>query len=270
MTSKYSFDLCYTSIFPVLSGGGQVHFVDKEVYLHSLSLIEYIHKNSITYLKMTPTLFSTLMEDVDMLASCPDLKVIILGGESINIGNVKKLAEKCRWMKFINHYGPTESTVGCIAHSIDLDHIQNCEIYNRIGRPIHGINIYIVDRSDQLVPVGAPGEICISGVGLASGYVNNEELTNEKFIDNPFHRGAKMYKTGDLGRWMPDGNIEFLGRIDNQIKIRGFRVEIGEIENQLLQLEGIKEAAVVYIEEKYLSAYITGDIEMEGSFVQEK
>ncbi|MBW8602577.1 amino acid adenylation domain-containing protein [Bacillus velezensis] len=270
VTSKYSFDLCYTSIFPVLSGGGQVHFVDKEVYLHSLSLIEYIHKNSITYLKMTPTLFSTLMEDVDMLASCPDLKVIILGGESINIGNVKKLAEKCRWMKFINHYGPTESTVGCIAHSIDLDHIQNCEIYNRIGRPIHGINIYIVDRSDQLVPVGAPGEICISGVGLASGYVNNEELTNEKFIDNPFHRGAKMYKTGDLGRWMPDGNIEFLGRIDNQIKIRGFRVEIGEIENQLLQLEGIKEAAVIYIEEKYLSAYITGDIEMEGSFVQEK
>ena len=89
VTSKYSFDLCYTSIFPVLSGGGQVHFVDKEVYLHSLSLIEYIHKNSITYLKMTPTLFSTLMEDVDMLASCPDLKVIILGGESINIGNVK-------------------------------------------------------------------------------------------------------------------------------------------------------------------------------------
>ncbi|MEC0600841.1 amino acid adenylation domain-containing protein, partial [Bacillus spizizenii] len=273
VTSKYSFDLCYTSIFPALTNGGQVHLIDKEVYLNSFTLIKYIQENRITYLKMTPTLFSTFMDYIDMFKSCTDLKVIILGGESLNICNVKKLVENCQWIKFMNHYGPTESTIGCIGHYIDQNQIQHCDRYNIIGKPIYGTHIYIVDHLNKIVPIGAPGEICVSGIGLASGYLNKEELTNEKFITDPFNAETKMYKTGDLGRWLPDGNIEFIGRIDHQVKIRGFRIETREVENQLVHLDGIKEAVVVARgndTQKYLCAYITADKEIINAEVKEK
>ncbi|MCU4825566.1 amino acid adenylation domain-containing protein, partial [Bacillus cereus] len=266
VTSKYSFDLCYTSIFPILMCGGQIHIINKGIYLDPISLIKYIEMKKISYLKITPTLFSTLMDYSHLLKSCVDLNIIILGGENINISNVKKIAEECPWIAFINHYGPTECTIGCIAHYIDLAQIQHCESYNKIGKPINNTKIYIVNSLNDIVPIGVVGEICVSGMGLAKGYYNNHNLTNEKFIDNPFDKGTKMYKTGDLGRWLPDGHIEYLGRIDNQVKIRGFRVETGEIENHLLKLDGIKEAIVVdkidENESTYLCAYVTTEKEV--------
>ncbi|OKP97904.1 non-ribosomal peptide synthetase [Paenibacillus sp. P46E] len=273
VTSKYSFDLCYTSIFPVLACGGELHVIPKESYLNPPELLEYVQQNQISYLKMTPTLFSTLMDYDSLWRSCADMKTIILGGERLSIQNVMKLAKECPWMKFMNHYGPTESTIGCIAHYMDLDNVHEGALYRQIGRPITNTKVYIVDPANQIVPIGATGEICISGMGLAKGYLYNETLTEEKFVNNPFLQGAKMYKTGDLGRWRPDGSIEYFGRLDNQIKIRGFRIEIGEIEQQLLKQQVIKEAVVVdridQREEKYLCAYVTADTELEVSQVRD-
>ncbi|WP_211209339.1 non-ribosomal peptide synthetase, partial [Paenibacillus riograndensis] len=244
ITSKYSFDLCYTSIFPVLVCGGAVHVIPKEGYLNPPELLEYVQQNQISYLKMTPTLFSTLMDYESIWRSCTGLKTVILGGERLSMQNVMKLAKECPWIRFMNHYGPTESTIGCIAHYIDLDNLHEGMLYRQIGRPITNTKVYIVDSANEVVPIGVTGEVCISGMGLAKGYLHNEALTEEKFVNNPFLEGTRMYKTGDLGRWRPDGSIEYLGRQDNQIKIRGFRIEIGEIEQQLLKQQAIKEAVV--------------------------
>ncbi|MHB8065926.1 MAG: amino acid adenylation domain-containing protein, partial [Ruminiclostridium sp.] len=142
-----------------------------------------------------------------------------------------------------------------------------------IGKPIDNINLYILGENNSLLSIGIPGELCIGGVGLARGYLNNQELTNEKFVENPFCLGEKMYRTGDLAKWLPDGNIEFLGRMDHQIKIRGYRIELGEIEARLLKYEGIKEAIVLLKEDatksNYLCVYIVSEKELKIQNIKE-
>ncbi|NFD32026.1 non-ribosomal peptide synthetase, partial [Clostridium botulinum] len=164
--------------------------------------------------------------------------------------------------KLINLYGPTEATID-VSY---FDCINDGKRVIPIGKPIDNTKLYIL-KNNEPVPVGVSGELYIAGDGLARGYVNRIELTSEKFVDNPFELGIKMYKTGDLARWLPDGNIEFLGRIDNQVKIRGFRIELSEIENRLLQHENIKEAAVLVKEnkdsEKYICAYVVSEKNLE-------
>ncbi|WP_173966804.1 AMP-binding protein, partial [Flavobacterium collinsii] len=114
-----------------------------------------------------------------------------------------------------------------------------------IGTPINNTQIYILDSQMSLLPMGVVGELCVSGAGVARGYLNQEELTREKFIENPFKEGDRIYKTGDLARWLPDGNLEFIGRKDNQVKIRGYRIELGEIENVLSSVRGISQCCVL-------------------------
>ena len=140
-----------------------------------------------------------------------------------------------------------------------------------IGKPISNTQVYIL-QGEELCGIGVPGELCIAGEGLARGYLNQPELTAEKFVENPYGEG-RMYRSGDLARWLPDGNIEYLGRIDEQVKIRGFRIELGEIESRLQEIEGIKEAAVIAREEngdKYLCAYVVADKEMNTNAVKEE
>ncbi|TKH82168.1 non-ribosomal peptide synthetase, partial [Bacillus cereus] len=131
-------------------------------------------------------------------------------------------------LQILNLYGPTEATVCCTSYQYERDKeitTQNVPI----GSPLLNTKIYILDSFHRLQPIGVPGEICISGIGLARGYINRKELTADKFIDDPFEHGEKLYKTGDIARWLPDGNIEYLGRVDHQVKIRGYRIELGEI-----------------------------------------
>ncbi|MBH5318584.1 amino acid adenylation domain-containing protein [Paenibacillus sp. GSMTC-2017] len=161
--------------------------------------------------------------------------------------------------KLINLYGPTEATVDVSSY--------DCATYEQgsvpIGSPIHNIKLYIVDEKHRLQPIGMAGELCIAGVGLARGYLNRDDLTNEKFVLDPFVPGGRMYLTGDRARWLPDGNIEYLGRFDHQVKIRGLRIECGEIEHALLQLESISDAVVVAVKdrtnEETLCAYIASE-----------
>jgi non-ribosomal peptide synthase protein (TIGR01720 family) len=184
---------------------------------------------------------------------------------------ILKSKEKCPQIQLDIEYGPTESSV---AATVFRDIKPGLE--GRIGKPIANTKLFILDQNNSLLPIGIPGELCISGVGLAQGYLNKELLTKEKFIDNPFYKEdtetssyQRMYRTGDLVKWLKDGNIQFLGRIDNQVKIRSFRIELGEIENQLLSHEKIKAAIVIAKEnensDKYLCAYYVAKEQISGS-----
>ncbi|MDY7046845.1 AMP-binding protein, partial [Virgibacillus sp. M23] len=139
-----------------------------------------------------------------------------------------------------NMFGPTETTIWSAVQRIH----DECS-HATIGRPIANTQIYITDSQLAPVPVGVPGELCIAGDGVAKGYYKKEELTDSRFIDNPFEPGSKLYRTGDMARWLPGGRIEYIGRIDNQVKIRGFRIELGDIESRLSKHPGILECVVV-------------------------
>jgi len=192
------------------------------------------------------------------------LRILTTGGSQTNEEVIKKAKNR-----YINAYGPTENTV--LATHWEYDRNSSIPKNVPIGKPIDNTKIYIMN-GDKFCGIGIPGEICITGAAVARGYLNREELTKEKFIKNPFGKGT-MYRSGDLGRWLPDGNIEYLGRIDQQVKIRGFRIELGEIENVLRKQDGIIDAAVVAKEdgngEKAIYAYFTGENSLPVNEVKE-
>ncbi|UCH97332.1 MAG: amino acid adenylation domain-containing protein, partial [Candidatus Aminicenantes bacterium] len=270
LTSSFAFDLGYTSIYPSLLKGGQLHILPKEVYMLPGSLLEYILRQGITYLKMTPSLFSTIVADPSFSGeTCCLLRLVVLGGEAINTADVEKAYRICGHLRIMNHYGPTEVTIGCIAQFIDIDDLETYKSRPTIGSPISNTKVFILDKYLNLLPEGIAGELCLSGAGVAKGYFKGDALTAEKFIVNSFAfmEGEeiappynRIYRTGDLARWLEDGSIEFLGRIDHQVKIRGYRIELGEIESRLLEHKEIKDAAVLIrnnaSSNKYLCAYI--------------
>src|SRR5882672_11945329 len=172
---------------------------------------------------------------------CSSVRQIFASGEALDKNSVDRYKTKFPNAALHNLYGPTEAAIDVTA----FDCSQLNYPFVPIGAPIDNIQLYILDGHNQPQPIGVPGELHIAGDGLARGYLNRPELTQEKFVPNPFTPGTRMYKTGDLARWLPDGNIQYLGRIDNQIKIRGFRIETGEIEAQLNQHPEIQDCAVI-------------------------
>lgn len=246
LTSSYAFDLGYSSLFPSLFSGAELHILPKEIYLSNFKLINYIDDCKITYLKITPSFINTIVNNDNFLKSgCKSLRLILLGGEKINIEDVQKIQAINKNIRVINHYGPTEATIGCIIHPINFNEFKDYKKNPTIGKPISNCKAYIFNCGEKLLPVGIPGELYIAGSGLARGYLNMPELTHEKFIKNPYQAHEVIYKTGDLARWFHNENIEFLGRVDNQIKIRGYRVELTEIQHKLQEHPKIKESAVI-------------------------
>lgn len=261
LTTSFAFDAIYTQFFTSLVHGMELHVLSRSTYLVPEELLKYINQENITILKMTPTLFGlTVNENTEASDLFKRVKLILLGGESIVAQDVLKVMSLNKNVRFMNHYGPTETTIGSIARYIERDSMEHFIDRPTIGKPINNTRCYILTEHRELAPLGCPGELYIWGAGTSSGYINNKALTGEKFIENPYIQATRMYKTGDLARWLPDGNIEFLGRVDDQVKIRGFRIELGEIENNLANHTPIGEAVVV-IKEKdgkpYLSAYYT-------------
>jgi amino acid adenylation domain-containing protein len=273
LTSSFAFDLGYTSIFPVLLKGGTLHLVMKDTYMSPDKLLSYIDSNKITYIKMTPTLFSSVFKSPEYhLHEFNFLRLVILGGEKINVNDVERVCGDHPTIQFMNHYGPTETTIGTVAQMINLKKLDDYKIHPTIGKPISNCRIYILDNKSNLCGIGIPGEICVAGKGVSQGYINNEKLTKSRFVEDLFDKGY-MYKTGDLGRWMSDGKIEFLGRIDGQIKIRGFRVELEEIKNYLLAINEINDAVVVVRHERdslYICAYYVSDKDFTIEYIQEE
>ncbi len=274
LTTSFAFDLGYTVLYTSLLKGGELHILPREIYLDTGRLLRYIKQKEITYLKVTPSLFSVIINSPGFSKiTCQSLRFAAMGGEPINVKNIEKAHSICSHLKIMNHYGPTEATIGCAATIIDFTDFEEYKTHPVIGKPIDNTGIYILGNGLELLPVGVPGEMCISGAGVGRGYLNQPELTAEKFVlpspqypitSIPHH---PIYRTGDLARWLPDGTIEFLGRVDNQVKIRGYRIELGEIEKRLKAHPRVKDAVVLAKEamakentpinsDKYLCAYI--------------
>ncbi|MFN6479636.1 non-ribosomal peptide synthetase [Nostoc sp. DedQUE07] len=263
---------------PLLIGGKTV-IVDIETVAIPEQLFLALKSQKITVVELVPALFVGLLEYTSQLPihqrELPDLKWMMVVGEPVSVSLVNKWLEIYPEIKIVNAYGPTEAADDITQFIVDKPLPENQRTVP-IGKPLANLNLYILDGEMQLLPIGAPGEICVSGIGVGDGYWKNQEKTNFSFVTNPFtdvsqklpeNRKDLIYKTGDLGRWLPDGNIEFLGRIDHQVKIRGFRVELGEIETFLLQHQAVREAVVVVMEEnpddKRLVAYVVPSAECD-------
>ncbi|OLQ57027.1 non-ribosomal peptide synthetase [Bacillus licheniformis] len=255
--SSIAFDLTVTSIFtPLVSGNAIIVFggEDRAALLSSI-----VQDSRVDIIKLTPAHLQ-LLNEMDIPHECR-IRKLIVGGDNLSVSLARSISERFQdQIEIFNEYGPTETVVGCMIYSFDPQKDRRESV--PIGTAAANMNIYVLDGGRKPVPIGVPGEIYISGAGIARGYLNRPELTAEKFVEHPFAAGEKMYKTGDVARWLPDGNIEYVGRMDHQVKIRGYRIEIGEVEAVLLQLESVKEAVVIAIEEegsKQLCAYLTGD-----------
>ena len=247
--ANFSFDASIWEIAPTLSAGACLYLTRKENLLPSQEFIDFLTKHKITHVTIPPSVLSLLPQ-----ATLPDLQILITAGEACP----KELVT--RWAKgrsFFNGYGPTESTV-CASIALCQPNGQK----PLIGKPLSNLRIYILDAHHQPLPTDIPGELCIAGVGLARGYFNRPELTAQKFMEvELFGQVERIYKTGDLARWGIDGNLEYLGRIDEQVKLRGFRIELGEIESLLLQHPLVNEAVVILYQtesNQSLIAYVTG------------
>jgi len=210
---------------------------------------EVLKKHRIDTLWLTAALFNLVINEEPHALS--EVKQLLIGGEALSVPHVRNALALLPDTKIINGYGPTESTTFACCYPIPQqldDQLSSIPI----GKPIGNTHVYILDPHLNPVPIGVAGELYIDGDGLARGYLNRPELTAENFIANPFSADStsRLYKTGDLTRYLPDGNIEFLGRVDNQVKIRGYRIELGEIEAVLAQHPGVREAIVLAREDK--------------------
>jgi amino acid adenylation domain-containing protein len=264
--STLATDLGNTAIFPSLCTGGCLHVLSRERTTDAHALVDYFQSHPIDCLKITPSHLAAL-QALSQTKPIMPLRRLIIGGESSSCEWVNKLQALAPDCTIFNHYGPTETTVGVLTYRVKREQEQDKRSYTvtPLGRPIANTQIYLLDQYRCPVPIGVPGEVYIGGASVARGYLNRPELTAEKFIPDPFSAksGSRLYKTGDLARYLSDGNIEFLGRIDDQIKLRGFRIELGEIEEVLRQHPDVRSAAVIVREEtldnKYLVAYVVVD-----------
>lgn len=247
------FDIFVLESLMSLCCGLKMVIADEEQQKIPRLLNEIIIKNNVNMMQTTPSKMQLLLNDDSNTSCLKNLTEILLGGEALPDLVLQKLRPLTQ-AKIFNMYGPTETTVWSAVYNLT----NASEIL--IGKPIANTYVYILDKFLNLVPAGVPGDLYIGGDGLARGYYNRLELTNERFIQNPFTPGERIYKTGDLAKWNFDGNIEFLGRIDNQVKIRGLRIELGEIESKFSANDLIDEAAVIAKNDKngqsFLCAYI--------------
>jgi amino acid adenylation domain-containing protein len=249
--ASIAFDTFTEEIYPVILKGGRIAVPTREEIMDTRLLTDYIDRKSINIIDTSPLMLNEL-DKLNRLKRRKDGYKFLSGGDVLKyeyIGNLLKYGT------VYNTYGPTESTVCGTFYRLEGESAGAVPI----GKPIANYDIYILD-GDNLQPIGVPGELCIAGPGVARGYLNREELNKEKFTQDPLKPGQRMYRTGDRARWRPDGNIEYMGRIDRQVNIRGYRVETGEIEHRLQHIETIKKVVVLEGErkngQKYLIAYI--------------
>jgi amino acid adenylation domain-containing protein len=262
-TGAIAFDISTFEIWGPLLNGVKLYFVDEPVILDPERLAKVIIENEITILHLIPQLFNqTAAQKIEIFAG---LKYLLVGGDVVKPGYINEVRNRHKNLKILQMYGPTENTTFTTYFPVD----KNYEVNIPIGKPVANSTVYILDRFYNLQPPGIVGELCTGGDGIARGYLNSPGLTAEKFVSNPFVPGDRLYKTGDLARWLPDGNIEFLGRSDNQVKIRGYRIELGEIERVLSARAKIEEAIIVIKQDEeenpYLCAYFTSGEDIEIS-----
>lgn len=265
LVSSIATDLGNTVIYTSLLSGGALHLFTKETVSSIEQLHEYFENNVIDCLKIVPSHWQALSSGEDLLL--PE-KLLLFGGEMLPAAIAKTINTKS-YCTVVNHYGPTETTIGKLLHVVNEENNYGKTI--PIGKPFSNTSIYILTKELQLCPIGVPGQLFIAGDGLSPGYWNNNELTEEKFIRNPFVTGERsmMYGTGDQVKYLKDGNVLFLGRVDDQVKIRGYRIELGEIETALNQIAGVSQAVVLAVDDVHGNKRLEGYIVPDGAFNRE-
>jgi amino acid adenylation domain-containing protein/non-ribosomal peptide synthase protein (TIGR01720 family)/FkbM family methyltransferase len=288
--STIAADLGNTAIFPALCGGGCLHVVAQGRAANADALAGYMRRWLIDCLKIVPSHLAALLSASQPATLLPRRR-LVLGGEAASWELIQKLQALAPDCAILNHYGPTEATVGALTYAVPSADAEQRAAMLPLGRPLANVQIYLLDARGQPVPLGVPGEVYIGGAGVARGYLDRPDLTAERFVPNPFATtdderrttndetmarpgvrrpasGVRLYRTGDLARFRPDGTVEFLGRADDQVKIRGFRVELGEIAAVLARHPAVQDATVVAQEhatsadaapDKRLVAYIVPD-----------
>lgn len=261
--ASIGFDVSAQELFSTLLGGGTLCLTTTDIKLDAPRLFEYAERNDVSVFFMPPAFLNFVFANPGIVETIPaSLKHIVAAGEALTVSESFAAFLKKNGVFLHNHYGPTESHV---VTTLTLEPSGDIPDAPSIGKSITNNRMMILGRDNKnLQPLGIPGELYLCGVNVARGYSNRPEMTGERFMENPYVVGERMYKTGDLARWMPDGNIDFMGRIDFQVKIRGFRIEIGEIENQILkqQVQPVKETIVLARDEggeKYLCAYLVAE-----------
>lgn len=251
-----SFDIFFLESIMALYKGLTVILANEDEQRNPKLMAQLIRDNAVDMVQMTPSRMQLLLNHDKELSCLENVKEIMIGGEPFPISLLHTLQEKTT-AKIYNMYGPTETTIWSTVSEL------TCKDRIDIGRPIKNTEIYIVDENLSLLPAGQAGEICIAGKGLAKGYVGRDDLTKETFIYLSQNHDVRVYRTGDVGRYLPDGDLEYLGRTDNQVKIRGHRIELEEIETHLNQFEGINQSVVIATEksetDKVLEAFYTSD-----------
>ncbi|NEP72548.1 non-ribosomal peptide synthetase [Okeania sp. SIO2G5] len=258
VNSSIGFDATVTAFFSPLLTGKEMILLPEDNEIEALKEL-LCSQNNLSLVKLTPAHLQILNTLIPPEKASDETRAFIIGGEALPATTVSFWSNNAPETKLINEYGPTETVVGCCVYQVKPE--DSLKEVIPIGSPIANTQLYILDKHQQPVPLGVPGELYIGGAGLARGYLNRPELTAAKFIPNPFdNNNSKLYKTGDLARYLSDGNIEYLGRIDNQVKIRGFRIELGEIESALSNHPQVQQTVVICREDtpenKQLVAYI--------------
>jgi len=267
---SFAFDFSVWEIWGALAFGGRVVVVPFAISRSPADFLKLLADERVTVLNQTPSAFAALARAEDQAGglALPDLRVVIFGGEALDMRMLRGWVRRhgLTHPALVNMYGITETTVHVTHHVVtdaDLAHHRSV-----IGRPISDLSAYVRDPQHQLVPIGVTGELYVGGAGVARGYLGRPDLTAARFLPDPFSADpdAKLYRTGDLVRWLPDGTLEYLGRIDHQVKIRGFRIELGEIEAALSLHPDIKDCVVLPHEhragEQMLVGYLVGAIEV--------
>jgi amino acid adenylation domain-containing protein len=265
-TASLTFDISVWQAFTLLSLGGRIQVFSEQTVKEPRILLDTVLSEGITILEIVPSLLRAVLQEINDSALHPDLSSLrwmILTGEALPPDLCIEWFAYYPEIPLFNAYGPTECSDD-VAHHPILKPPAAQITQMPIGKPINNMRLYVLDKHLQLLPVGIAGELYVAGIGVGRGYWNAPEKTVQAFIINPFSPGESLYKTGDLARWLPDGNLEYLGRIDYQVKLRGFRIELGEIESVLSQHPAVKDAVVILYEaddNKRLVAYITTDSE---------
>ena len=266
--SSIAADLGNTMIFPPLIHGGEVVIIPEDHSTDASLLADWFYRQPVDCFKIVPSHMMSLLHSSRAASLLPH-KLLMLGGEKCSAEIVGQLRNLAPALRIINHYGPTEATIGSLTWEIPFNPAPE-QLTFPIGFPLDNTTVYITGQDLQLLPKGIPGEIILSGRNIARGYLNQPQLSSEKFADDPFMKGERIYCTGDLGRMQDDGSVVFLGRRDHQIKIRGYRVETREIENVLNGYTSVEQAVVLVPEQVSSVSSVQAAISLKQDFVYDE
>jgi amino acid adenylation domain-containing protein/thioester reductase-like protein/non-ribosomal peptide synthase protein (TIGR01720 family) len=280
LKTNYTFDVSVHELFSWIKGGGNLVILPNGVEKERHGILNSIEKHKITHVNVVPSMFSILLEELNTYKELKlsSLKYFLVAGEVLPANMVKRYKKLNISALVENVYGPTEATIYSTYYSTTNfeEKVDNISI----GSPLPNTSVYILSEDLSLLPIGVTGELCIGGTQLARGYLNRPDLTVERFVAHPFKKGERIYKSGDLARWLSNGTLEFIGRKDNQVKIRGYRIELGEIESIIDTKESIQQSVVVAVPDNsghkrlvaYIKTRISEDVEHKEvkSYLSEK